>query len=118
MGGVSFLSVWFQAVCWLAFPLFACAEAVRVATFNLQNYLIMDRMVDGKWKRDYPKPEKEKRALRSILKKIDADVVAFQEMGERHKGFKAFRPHHKIAHFRRRPQKAWTRRGCNVVEKG
>ena len=83
MGGVSFLSVWFQAVCWLAFPLFASAEAVRVATFNLQNYLIMDRMVDGKWKRDYPKPEKEKRALRSILKKIDADVVAFQEMGER-----------------------------------
>ena len=30
--------------------------------------------------RDYPKPEKEKRALRSILEKIDAGVVAFQEM--------------------------------------
>ena len=79
MGGVSFLSVWFQAVCWLAFPLFASAEAVRVATFNLQNYLIMDRMVDGKWKRDYPKPEKEKRALRSILKKLMPTWLLFRK---------------------------------------
>ena len=83
MGGGSFPSGWIQAISWVALPFLLCGEKVRVATFNLQNYLIMDRMVEGKWRRDYPKPEREKRALRSILKKIDADVVAFQEMGER-----------------------------------
>ncbi len=83
MGGVSFPLRWIKAIPCFAFCFSLTAEKIRVASFNLQNYLIMDRVVEGKWTRDYPKPEKEKRALRSILKQVDADVVAFQEIGER-----------------------------------
>lgn len=83
MAGVSFSVRLIKVLTWFAFCLSLSAEKIRVASFNLQNYLIMDRVVEGKWKRDYPKPEKEKRALRSILKEVDADVVAFQEIGKR-----------------------------------
>ena len=83
MDGVSFPLRWIKAIPWVVFPFALCGEKIRVASFNLQNYLIMDRVVEGKWRRDYPKPEKEKRALRSILKEADADIVAFQEMGGR-----------------------------------
>jgi endonuclease/exonuclease/phosphatase family metal-dependent hydrolase len=83
VGGVSipFRLIW--AIPWVAFSCLLCGEKVRVASFNLQNYLIMDRMVEGKWRPEYPKPEKEKRALRSILKEVDADVLALQEIGDR-----------------------------------
>lgn len=70
------------------FPLvvFCClqelaAETVRVATLNLNNYLIMDRMVDGGWRPDYPKPEAEKIALRRAILEADADILVLQEMG-------------------------------------
>lgn len=57
------------------------AEEVRVATLNLQNYLVQDRWVEGRWMRDYPKPESEKRALRRAIMEMNADVIALQEMG-------------------------------------
>ena len=38
------------------------SEVVRVASFNLQNYLSCERIVDGKWRPDYPKPEVEKKS--------------------------------------------------------
>lgn len=64
----------------------ACAEGptatVRVATWNLRNYLAMDRLVDGHFRRSYPKPEAEKTALRAVLRAVDADVLAVQEMGD------------------------------------
>ncbi len=67
--------------------LFVCVtqlagETVRVATLNVRNYLIMDRLVDGIWRRQYPKPEAEKTALRTIIRKVDPDVLAIQEMGD------------------------------------
>ena len=83
MGGVRFCILLARAFFSVAFSFALFGEKVRVASFNLQNYLIMDRVVDGKWRKNYPKPEKEKRALRAILKQVDADVVAFQEIGER-----------------------------------
>ena len=33
---------------------------IRVASYNVHNYLSMDRIVEGRWRPDYPKPEKEK----------------------------------------------------------
>ncbi|MDX2109489.1 MAG: endonuclease/exonuclease/phosphatase family protein [Verrucomicrobiota bacterium] len=61
---------------------FAAAPVViRVASFNVHNYCLIDRRVDGKFVRDYPKPEEEKRALRTLLKSVNADIVALQEMG-------------------------------------
>ena len=43
------------------------AEKIRVASYNFENYLVMDRMVRGKWRPNYPKPSKEKRALRTLV---------------------------------------------------
>ncbi len=56
-------------------------EEVRIATFNLRNYLLEDRRVEGRWRPDYPKPEKEKRAVWEILKEVDPDILILQEMG-------------------------------------
>lgn len=69
---VVFFALW-------VFPL--GAEQVRVAAFNLRNYLVCDRLVEGIWRKEYPKPEKEKAAIRSIVSKIRPDVLALQEMG-------------------------------------
>lgn len=57
------------------------AETIRVATFNVKNYLVTDRMVDGTFYRDYPKPEADKTLLRATIKKGAADILALQEMG-------------------------------------
>ncbi|CAI8358609.1 MAG: Uncharacterised protein [Opitutia bacterium UBA7350] len=60
----------------------APAETLRVATYNLYNYLSMDRSVDGKWRKDYPKPESEKSAVRRAIVEVRPDVLAIQEIGD------------------------------------
>ncbi len=62
-------------------PALWAEERVRVATFNLRNYLIADRMVDGHFRPAYPKPENEKEAIRAIIAEVRPDVLALQEMG-------------------------------------
>lgn len=57
------------------------AETVRVATYNVENYLVMNRMVEGQWTWNYPKPEKAKAALRGAIVAIRPDILALQEMG-------------------------------------
>ncbi len=57
------------------------ADSLRVATYNVENYNLTNRMVDGVWREKFPKPEAEKAALRAVIKALDADVIAFQEMG-------------------------------------
>ncbi len=57
-------------------------EVLRVASFNLQNYLSCDRIVDGDWRPNYPKPEIEKKSVRSIIRSVNPDILAVQEMGE------------------------------------
>lgn len=54
---------------------------VRVASYNLRNYLVTNRMVEGRYELDYPKPEEEKAALRAVVAHADADVLAIQEIG-------------------------------------
>lgn len=56
-------------------------EDLRVATFNVRNYLIMDRYIDGGWRPAYPKPEAEKEIIRQIIKEISPDILVLQEMG-------------------------------------
>ncbi len=73
------------AICLLALvaaPGFA-GEAVRVATYNVENYLVMDRWLDerDRWLPEYPKPETEKAALRGVIHSAAPDVIALQEMG-------------------------------------
>jgi endonuclease/exonuclease/phosphatase family metal-dependent hydrolase len=55
---------------------------LRVASYNVENYLLMNRRVDGHWRRDYPKPESEKSALRDVIRHHQPDILALQEMGE------------------------------------
>ena len=57
------------------------SAALTVATYNLENYLVADRMVDGTYRQAYPKPESEKTALRQVIKRMAPDILAVQEMG-------------------------------------
>lgn len=57
------------------------AENLRIATYNLQNYLSTDRMVEGQWHSSYPKPESEKKVLRRNLLSVRPDLLALQEIG-------------------------------------
>lgn len=56
-------------------------RTVRVATYNLGNYLIGDRWVEGRYVKMYPKPEIEKEALRDIIRRVKPDILVMQEMG-------------------------------------
>lgn len=50
-------------------------ETFRIATYNVENYL--DKPVSGR----QAKPEASKAKIREIIKAINADVIALQEMG-------------------------------------
>jgi endonuclease/exonuclease/phosphatase family metal-dependent hydrolase len=56
-------------------------EVIRVATYNVRNYLEVDRWVDGHYRPKFPKPEEEKQALRSIIISVHPDILVIQEMG-------------------------------------
>jgi len=58
------------------------AKDVVVASYNLQNYLKMERRVDGKTVPDAPKPEKETAAAIEVLKQIQSDILGVVEMGD------------------------------------
>jgi endonuclease/exonuclease/phosphatase family metal-dependent hydrolase len=58
-------------------------ETLVIATYNIENYCPVDRLTDAGYRSDYPKPESEKQALREVIRRIDADVLALQEMGPR-----------------------------------
>jgi len=59
------------------------AETLSVATYNVENYVAADRMVAGVYHQGYPKPEAEKQALRAVIRSLNADVIALEEMGSR-----------------------------------
>lgn len=59
------------------------AETIAIATYNVQNYCLADRLVEGTFRQAYPKPESEKLALRAVIRALDADVIALQEIGSK-----------------------------------
>lgn len=67
----------------LAFGLRLPAETLSVATYNVENYVAADRMAEGTFRQGYPKPEGEKQALRAVIRALNADVLALEEMGPR-----------------------------------
>ncbi len=75
---VRWCSVW--VFVWTAFAP-ARAETLTVATYNIENYTSTNRMVEDRFRPDYPKQEKSKAALREVIKAMDADVLALQEIG-------------------------------------
>ncbi len=56
-------------------------EAV-IASYNLENYLRMERRVDGKKAEDAPKPEEEIAAAIDVIREINPDILGLVEMGE------------------------------------
>lgn len=54
---------------------------LRVGTYNLNNYLVMDRYFENQWRPGYPKPENEKRIIREVILENDPDILALQEIG-------------------------------------
>jgi endonuclease/exonuclease/phosphatase family metal-dependent hydrolase len=59
------------------------AERVTIATYNIENYGPADRVTAAGYRKDYPKPEAEKDALRRVIRELNADVLVLQEMGAR-----------------------------------
>jgi len=55
--------------------------ALTVATYNVENYTVANRMVDGVYRPAYPKPEKERAALAQVVAGIAPDILAVEEMG-------------------------------------
>ena len=64
---------------WLA--LAHWAHALTVATYNVENYTIANRMVEGVYRHAYPKPEKERIALVQVIGAVKPDILAVGEMG-------------------------------------
>lgn len=67
----------------LLLPFGAAAETLVLATYNVENYGPANRLTDAGYRQDYPKPEAEKLALRSVIRALSADVLVLQEMGSR-----------------------------------
>lgn len=76
-----FIKHWLQlALVWAAVA-GARAESLTLATYNLENYTLADRMTPAGYRPAYPKPEAAKAALRAVLHRMNADLVVLQEMG-------------------------------------
>lgn len=55
---------------------------LRFITYNVENWLMMDRYVNRKNLKDLPKPESEKQAVIRILARHQPDVIGLCEIGE------------------------------------
>ena len=62
-------------------PQFVHANSIRLATYNLNNYLAMDRHVGTVWRPSYPKPEAAKTVIRQVIRQALPDILAVQEIG-------------------------------------
>ncbi|HTB79829.1 MAG TPA: endonuclease/exonuclease/phosphatase family protein [Opitutaceae bacterium] len=67
-------------LCWCVV---ARGESLVIATYNIENYNATDRMTPDGFKKDYPKPEAEKTALRRVIHVLHADILVLQEVGPR-----------------------------------
>jgi endonuclease/exonuclease/phosphatase family metal-dependent hydrolase len=72
--------VWLVAVVFLG-GAGRAAETITIATYNIENYGPANRVTEAGYRKDYPKPESEKAALRRVIRDLAADVLVLQEMG-------------------------------------
>jgi endonuclease/exonuclease/phosphatase family metal-dependent hydrolase len=59
------------------------SSGLRFITYNVENWLTMDRYVDRQSLKGAPKPDSEKRAVVQILSRHQPDVVGLCEIGSR-----------------------------------
>jgi hypothetical protein len=57
-------------------------SGLRFITYNVENWLTMDRYVDRKVLKGAPKPESEKQAVVAILARYTPDAIGLCEIGE------------------------------------
>jgi endonuclease/exonuclease/phosphatase family metal-dependent hydrolase len=65
----------------VAEPAAEAGEGVRFVAYNVENWLTMDRYVDGRNQKGAPKPEREKQAITRLLAEIKPDVLGISEIG-------------------------------------
>ena len=58
------------------------ARDVVVASYNLENYLKMERRAGDKTTPDSPKPEEQVAAVIKVIKEINPDILGVEEMGD------------------------------------
>ncbi len=68
------------------FSSFSVAQAktgnsIRILSWNVRNYNLTDRYAHGHYRREYPKPEEEKAALRKVISEHQPDLMLLQEVG-------------------------------------
>lgn len=81
--------------CWAAFclvfspsvaqvpqPLPSSSNAVVVASYNVENYLMMPRWVDGHYRSNAGKPVTEKEAVTKMLNLVHPDILGLMEIGD------------------------------------
>lgn len=73
--------VWLAGLVWWLGAALAPAETLRIATYNVENYGAANRVIAAGYRRDYPKPESAKTALRAVIRALASDVLILQEMG-------------------------------------
>jgi endonuclease/exonuclease/phosphatase family metal-dependent hydrolase len=59
------------------------SDQLRFVAFNTENYLTMDRFINGQQQPSRPKPESEKNALASIIAAQHPDIVGVCEIGSK-----------------------------------
>ena len=59
----------------------AAGESLLVGTWNVQNYLLQNRYLYGKYRFNYPKPEVQKEGLRLLLLDSRPQILFLQEVG-------------------------------------
>jgi endonuclease/exonuclease/phosphatase family metal-dependent hydrolase len=81
--GIQRAGAWFLGFLLATSAIFqtADAESLTIATYNVENYVAAGRRVESVYRPTYPKPEAAKRALRAVIRGLDADVLTLQEMG-------------------------------------
>ena len=56
----------------------ALAGGLTIATYNVENYVSADRLIPEGYRKDYPKPEAAKAALRRVITRLNADILVLQ----------------------------------------
>jgi endonuclease/exonuclease/phosphatase family metal-dependent hydrolase len=57
-------------------------DSLTIASYNVENYILMPRRIDGRIRQDAGKPESEKNAVVRMIGTIHPDVLGIMELGE------------------------------------